>query len=195
MDSIHLCAFNEFKRVYSPQKSWKCRKNIANDFIWNTDISLSKGPASSTDGDLSRKGKCYWNAVVWVFQASLNRDEDSEPCLYWASVDWHNICSALDQNETFITRRSSAREHLLLIWKVYLYYEREQFTAKLSNVSPYLRHFTGNRIQGHHCFIFSLNMKQVLAWIDYYFIQICPNTGFIPALIYQALGCLLPRSF
>jgi len=32
--------------------------------------------------------------------------EDSEPCLHWASVDWHNICSALDQNETFIIRRS-----------------------------------------------------------------------------------------
>lgn len=68
-------------------------------------------------------------------------------------------------------------------------------TTKLSNVSTYLWHFTGNRIQGHHCFIFTLNMKQVLAWIDFYFIQICPNTGFILALIHQVLGCLLPRSF
>lgn len=62
-------------------------------------------------------------------------------------------------------------------------------------VSPYLWHFAGNRIQGHHCSIFTLNMKRVQVCIDYYIIQICPNTGFIPALIYQTLHCLLPRFF
>lgn len=137
--------------------------------------------------------------MVWVFLAYLNRKEDSEPCLHWASVDWHNICSALNQNETFITRRSSVtplRGNIFFWSEKYIYtLSNEQFAAKLSTVSPYLWHFTGNIIQGHHCFIFTLNMKQVLAWIDDYFIQICPNTGFIPELIYQALGCLLSCSF
>lgn len=46
-------------------------------------------------------------------------------------------------------------------------------------------HFRGHGRQGHHCFPLLLNLKQVCT--DYSIIQICPNTGFIPALIHQTL--------
>lgn len=49
--------------------------------------------------------KCY----DCDFPASLIREEDSETWLHWASVDWYNICSALNQTWDFHYRGSWVR--------------------------------------------------------------------------------------
>lgn len=135
----------------------------------------------------------------WGFHASLNREEDSGPCLHWASADCY-ICSALKTPPRDFHYRGSWVTSLhgnIFFWSEKYIYTINETNSPLNTpcVSPYLWHFAGNRIQGHHCFIFTLNMKRVQVCIDYYIIQICPNTGFIPALIYQTLHCPLPRFF
>lgn len=137
--------------------------------------------------------------MVWVFLPSLNREEDSETCLHWASVDWHNICSALNQNETFITGRSSVTplHGNIFFWSEKYIYTPSENNSQLNSPTWRPTSDISQKIEYKVTIVlfFTLNTKQVQAWIDDYFIQICPNTGFIPALIYQALGFLLSCSF
>lgn len=164
---------------------------LTESFLWNTDDSAT---ATYTE-----RVNCYRYAVVWVFLPSLNREEDSETCLHWASVDWHNICSALNQNETFITGRSSVTplHGNIFFWSEKYIYTLSENNSQLNSPTWRPTSDISQKIEYKVTIVlfFTLNTKQVQAWIDDYFIQICPNTGFIPALIYQALGFLLSCSF
>lgn len=119
------------------------------------------------------------STTVQVFLYFKNRRPYSEPCLHWASFDRQNICSALNPEWEFLLQ-----EHLLLIQKVYLYSEWEPFTSERVTMSlTFYRKQNPGAIVFFFPSLFTLNMKQIQTGQGDYFIQICPNAGFISVLI------------